>query len=1181
MPGNDQTNHDAPPVDKPVAETLTVPPRDPATAPTVGLDSAAGSSGPALRSLGDYELLEEIARGGMGVVYKARQVSLNRVVAIKMILSGRLASESDVQRFRQEAEAAAGLDHANILPIHEVRADDGHHYFSMKLVEGGNLTARVRDLVAGPRAAASLVERIARAVHYAHQRGILHRDLKPGNVLIDGDGTPYVTDFGLAKKVEGDSTLTQSGAVVGTPSYMAPEQARGAKGITTAADVYSLGAILYELLTGRPPFKGESVAQTLRMVEEQDPTRPRWLNPACDPDLEAVALKCLEKDPGRRYETAGAMADDLQRWLNGEPVTARRAGPGRRAWKWVRRNPVMAGLVTACVGLLAFGIVSTIVYAVQSHDLVNQVLQNEARAKANETEANKNAAAARQAADEAKVRWYRGMYEQMRTARLARAAGSRNEVLKLAAEAARLRGQVEAMDPRPADIPTAAELRTEVVSAFLRPDARLVREIAMPMIMNAHFSSDGRRMAHMFFEPGAGDKSGMRFVDLDNGTELGRALIESGPDSDNFALIGINAMNRDGTRAVVIVPGIALSIQVREIPSGKLVTDFGERKYPHFRARISPDGSKVAATRTVGEEAQLVVWDVARPTVPRVLARLAKAKQADVFNLVNLFGTDGPFAAVRFTPDSKRVSFAVPDRTAYRVIDLAADGPAAAVELPITEKFVSAEWHPTEPLLAVVETTQLKRQRVVLWDVDRKAVRAACGEDRDATQEFGPARLPVAFSHDGQWLAVGGADPVVHVYRTLDGAEWLRIDVASAVGLGVSALFWNARNQLVTGGVLEGLKVWELERPTGSEVIPQIKPEGRPAFSPDGRWLAVFSPSGKPSAQSERALLGAVPEPANDRVALIDRRTRRVVRFLPGQQSAQGRIFFAPDGQRLVLENKDEIVVRAVDSGDEVLRRGIDKNANLSEWRGSFFGPGGQLLAFAQVHARKDKGSKDNVVLWDPAVGRQVPGFPVFGLHEFHRQESVVATDGSRLLLVRSPVESMMLKKQKEATSIRLFDIPSGSPAGELQIHSAAEPYMVAPARFGSGGQRLLAVQAPLAMILGGKTNFADFVWTVRELPSGEQLLRIPVRTVAEQANDFGPGARTMALGVDRGYVEYWDVDAKELLFRWQPHGGKPVTQLSIGPEGDIATVAQGDDALAILRLNDVRAKLTELGLGW
>ena len=322
---------------------------------------------------GDYELLDVIAQGGMGVVYRARQVSLNRILALKMVRAGRLATPDDLFRFRLEAEAAAHLDHPHIVPIYEVGEHEGHHYFSMKLIDGGNLATQASRFRADPRASARLVATVARAVHYAHRRGILHRDLKPANILLSGAKDdppdrliPHVTDFGLAKRVEtGDAGVTSSGSIVGTPCYMAPEQAEGRReAITTAVDVHALGAILYELLVGVPPFRSDSVLETLRQVREQEPTRPRSINRRIPRDLETIVLKCLEKSPLARYPSAEALADDLDRWLAGLPIQARPASGFERVAKWARRRPtaaallVVAGVAVMSTALAVRGLIS-------------------------------------------------------------------------------------------------------------------------------------------------------------------------------------------------------------------------------------------------------------------------------------------------------------------------------------------------------------------------------------------------------------------------------------------------------------------------------------------------------------------------------------------------------------------------------------------------------------------------------------------------------------------------------------------------------------------------------------------------------------------------------------------------------------------------------------------------------
>ena len=374
---------------------------------------------------GDYELLAEIAHGGMGIVFKARQVSLNRLVALKMIRAAQFASAEELRRFHLEAEAVALLDHPNIVPIYEVGEHEGQPFFTMKLVEGGSLAtaAASRQSVAGSvpaesaalcRDAAILVARVARAVHYAHQRGILHRDLKPGNILLDEQGTPQVTDFGLARRLSSESTLTLGGAVVGTPSYMAPELARGhGHDATTAADVFGLGAILYELLTGRPPFEGSTPLETMRKVVEEEPMPP-WVarrqqaaqNPKSEArpslagvrtsafgflsgfggrmsDLDIICLKCLEKNSAHRYPSALALAEDLEHWLRHEPIQARSSTAWEHAVKWARRRPAQAALMGVSVGAALLLIVVLLVAGAQVRAQRNRAVEQEAVTRTN------------------------------------------------------------------------------------------------------------------------------------------------------------------------------------------------------------------------------------------------------------------------------------------------------------------------------------------------------------------------------------------------------------------------------------------------------------------------------------------------------------------------------------------------------------------------------------------------------------------------------------------------------------------------------------------------------------------------------------------------------------------------------------------------------------------------------
>jgi WD40 repeat protein len=405
-----------------------------------------------------YEVLEELGRGGMGVVYQARQVPLNRVVALKMVLAGEHAGPEDLVRFLAEAEAVASLQHPHIVQIFELGRHAGLPFFALEYVEGGSLHHKLRGAPLPPREAAQLVETLARAMHAAHERGIIHRDLKPANVLLDKEGRPKITDFGLAKRVEGGAGLTQSGAILGTPSYMAPEQAAGkGKAVGPAADVYALGATLYELLTGRPPFKAGTALDTVLQVLSEEPVPPRRLQPTTPRDLETICLKCLQKAPSRRYASAAALAEDLRRFLAGEPIRARPVGPWGQVVKWARRRPAVATLLAvvavAAVGLLAGGL------------LYNRRLQAAL-------------ADSQQARTEAEDRLVQSLFEQARAERL---AGNRWRSLELLRQVAAL---------RPTDT-----LRQEAIYTISTPGIRPLLDLPFNNIHLMKFSPDGRLLA--------------------------------------------------------------------------------------------------------------------------------------------------------------------------------------------------------------------------------------------------------------------------------------------------------------------------------------------------------------------------------------------------------------------------------------------------------------------------------------------------------------------------------------------------------------------------------------------------------------------------------------------------------------------------------------------------------------
>jgi len=384
----------------------TLPPDDAssdgtALAVTVDFSAAPHAPRPKGVSLPGYEIAGELGRGAMGVVYKARQVALDRWVALKMVLSGAHAGENQLARFAAEAKAVAALQHPNIVQIYEIGIHEGLPYFTLELVDGGTLSQKVHRQPQPPAQAAHLVETLARAIAYAHRHGVIHRDLKPGNVMLTGEGIPKIADFGLAKRLEDTSGQTKSGAVLGTPSYMAPEQARGeSHAVGATVDVYALGAMLYELLTGRPPFEAATVMETMLAVTRDEPVPPSRLQPHTPRDLETICLKCLDKDPAKRYASAEALAEDLRRYLSGEPILARPISAPARLYRWCRRNPGIASLSAAVFLLL---LVVSIVSVVSNFRIRHESQLKDENARLKEAEAERALKAEQQAQASAKT----------------------------------------------------------------------------------------------------------------------------------------------------------------------------------------------------------------------------------------------------------------------------------------------------------------------------------------------------------------------------------------------------------------------------------------------------------------------------------------------------------------------------------------------------------------------------------------------------------------------------------------------------------------------------------------------------------------------------------------------------------------------------------------------------------